>query len=73
VSSRVESVLDEFQFSTCPPLDETIMAGRTIGRSDSDAVHTKTKELWTHPDIQLLAILGIRALAPNLKFWLLCR
>jgi len=30
------------------------MVKRTMGRLDPDSAHTQTKDLWTHPDIQLL-------------------
>jgi hypothetical protein len=43
------------------------MVKRMIGRLDPDAAHTQTKEIWTHPDIQLLAVSGIHALAPNFE------
>jgi hypothetical protein len=43
------------------------MVKRAIGRSDSDAAHTQTKELWTHPDVQPLAISDVHALAPNFE------
>jgi len=46
------------------------MVKRTMGWLNPGAVHTRTGELWTHPNIQLLSASGIHALALNLKFWL---
>lgn len=43
------------------------MGKRTIGRSDSNAAHTKTKELWPHPDIQLLAVSDVHVLVPSFE------
>lgn len=43
------------------------MAKRMVGRLDFGAVHTETKELWPHPDIQLHAVSGVHALPPNFE------